>query len=779
MGRGRGGNRTAGPLTTDVTFRIFDKDGTPVGQTVKPGVTLEAGESRTVTADAIPIEGFGKDKMWTPDNPYLYTLKVITSGDTCEIRVGMRTFCYDPETKLPMLNGEVYYLRGTNICMGRFFEDASRGDHPWDEDWARALLQQFKDVNWQVARSCVGFMPEMWYDLCDEMGFMIMDEYPYWQLGGDSADPDNCSVDTLAEEAAAWIYERGNHACVIAWDMQNESPNSEKTSQVIRRVRGLDPQNRPWDNGWGADHSTETDSLESHVYFNGGLNNYHYRMERLNQESNQQASTYTDNTLSNPVILNEYCWLWLDREGYPTTLTTECWDYLLPGATPEQRQTYYADWLAAETEFWREGRFYAGVLQFCGLGYSNMERKGETSDLLMPDLTVPQFSPYLAQRLRSAFAPVGVVIRNFSEQVTPGMSVTLPVVLLNDEAEAVTLTVDLVLTRDGEEISRQSKEYTVPAAGKVTQEFSLVMPEEEGVYQVSAQYIRNGETISSVRKWNSVTEDRGIANGKPVTASSDFTWLGVRYLPEYVNDADSSTRWGSNHGYDPQWITIDLEKVYDITRVRLNWETAYASGYQIQVSDDNLNFETIHRGGASSSGEQVLELTGRGRYIRMLATDFATEWGCSLYDFEVWGTPYADPGQSAADALMERIRALPDIVTAENQAAVKAVIDEYDAAPDGVKALLSDEAKLRVEAARTALEAFRNPPTTRPTGSNPSTEPDETTGTQGSSGATNAPEPTHTGPSTGQTALPVALPLAVCGAVLLGVFLPAFRRKRT
>lgn len=32
----------------------------------------------------------------------------------------MRTFGFDPETKLPMLNGEVHYLRGTNIVMGRF-----------------------------------------------------------------------------------------------------------------------------------------------------------------------------------------------------------------------------------------------------------------------------------------------------------------------------------------------------------------------------------------------------------------------------------------------------------------------------------------------------------------------------------------------------------------------------------------------------------------------------------------------------------------------------------
>lgn len=761
-------NRSAGTLTTDVIFQILDREGTLVGQAAETGVVLKAGEDRTVTAGDILIDGIGRDKWWTPDNPYLYTVRVITSGDTYETRVGMRTFCYDPETKLPMLNGEVYYLRGTNICMGRFYEDASRGDHPWDEDWARALLQQFKEVNWEVARSAVGFLPEMWYDLCDEMGFMIMDEYPYWQLGGDGADPDNCSVDTLAEEAVAWIYERGNHACVIAWDMQNESPNSEKTSEVIRRVRSLDPQNRPWDNGWGADHSTETDSLESHVYFNGSINNYHFNLGQLNQQSNQQASTYTDNTLPNPVILNEYCWLWLDREGYPTTLTTECWDYLLPGATPEERQVYYADWLAAETEFWREGRFYAGVLQFCGLGYSNSQRKGETSDLLMPDLTVPRFQPYMAERLKSAFAPVGIVIHNYTERVTPGMSMTLPVALLNDESEDVILTVELVLTRDGEEISRQSKEYIVPAAGKVTKEFTVTVPDEEGNYQVTARYTRDGETVSSIRKWTCAAEDRGIATGKPVTASSDFTWQGVRYLPEYANDADSTTRWASNHGYAPQWITVDLEAVYDITKVRLNWETAYASGYQIQVSDDNVHFTTVYTGGASSAGEQVVELTGRGRYIRMLATDFGTQWGCSLYDFEIWGIPYAVSGQPEADALTARIKDLPDTVTRENQAEIQAVIDDYDAATDEVKSLIPEQAKEKLETLRKALEEFGKP--SQPTASTDPSMPGEST-----SGTTTTVQPAEPGPVTGRTAWPAAALLLALGA---GATVAAGVRKR-
>ena len=65
-------------------------------------------------------------------NPFLYEIEVITNGDTYSDRFGMRTFYFDPETKLPMLNGKVHYLNGTNIAMNRFYEDLLRADHPFD-----------------------------------------------------------------------------------------------------------------------------------------------------------------------------------------------------------------------------------------------------------------------------------------------------------------------------------------------------------------------------------------------------------------------------------------------------------------------------------------------------------------------------------------------------------------------------------------------------------------------------------------------------------------------
>ena len=71
-----------------------------------------------------------------------------------------------------------------------------------------------------------------------------------------------------------------------------------------------------------------------------------------------------------PIIINEYCWLWLNRDGSPTCLTDKVYESILGmNSTTEQRRQIHARYVAALTEFWRCQRKCAGVLHFCGLGY--------------------------------------------------------------------------------------------------------------------------------------------------------------------------------------------------------------------------------------------------------------------------------------------------------------------------------------------------------------------------------------------------------------------------
>ena len=103
-------------------------------------------------------------------------------------------------------------------------------------------------MNWNSARYCIGFPPEQWYDVADELGFLIQDEFPIWYVG-ENAVPRELRSEELAREYAEWMQERWNHPCVAIWDAQNETITAE-TGKAIRAVRGLDLSHRPWDNGW-------------------------------------------------------------------------------------------------------------------------------------------------------------------------------------------------------------------------------------------------------------------------------------------------------------------------------------------------------------------------------------------------------------------------------------------------------------------------------------------------------------------------------------------------
>ena len=91
-------------------------------------------------------------RLWSPEDPFLYELKLSTGADAVRVRFGMRSFRFDPQTKRAVLNGKPYLMRGTNVCIYRFFEDSLRGDRPWRAEWVRRLHQKFKSMHWNSIR---------------------------------------------------------------------------------------------------------------------------------------------------------------------------------------------------------------------------------------------------------------------------------------------------------------------------------------------------------------------------------------------------------------------------------------------------------------------------------------------------------------------------------------------------------------------------------------------------------------------------------------------------
>jgi hypothetical protein len=126
-----------------------------------------------------------------------------------------------------------------------------------------------------------------------------------------------------------------------------------------------------------------------------------------------------------------------------------------------------------------------------------------------------------------------------------------------------------------------------------------------------------------------------LSQGMPTTASS---LESSAYPASNATDGSLTTRWSSAFS-DPQWLQVDLGSTATISQLVLDWETAYAAAFQIQTSNDAANWTTIYSTTTGTGGSQTLNVTGTGRYVRMYGTARATQWGYSLWEFQVYGTP--------------------------------------------------------------------------------------------------------------------------------------------
>ena len=575
---------------------------------------------------AIPIRNC---RLWSPEDPFLYELEARGEADVLRTRFGMRTFRLDRATGRAILNGRPYFMRGSNVTLYRFFEDAERGDKPWREEWVRRLHQAFRAMHWNSLRYCIGFPPEMWYRVADEEGFLIQDEFPIWNMGPKPGDFDG---DELASEYAEWMQERWNHPCVVVWDACNET-NSPETGKAIRKVRGLDFSNRPWDNGW-APPVDPADSLELHPYH---FQNQHYKLANIAGDAGTLGWTPGG---KNPIIVNEYGWLWLNRDGTPTTLTRDLYRNLLgASSTTEQRRELYARYLAAETEFWRGHRACAAVLHFCAVGYSRPD--GQTSDH-WTDVEKLIWEPEFLKYVRDSFAPVGLMIDAWAAEYPPGAARAFPVVVINDLYEDWKGEVRVRLLRDGAAVQEKSQACDVPALGERKLTFEIAVPAQTGKYQLEAALVKPGaDPVRSLRDFSVLTDverqaRQGLAVGKPVKASSSIARDGAT-SPESAVDGRPETRWSSEFS-DPQWLAVDLGKAERIACVVLDWEGAYAKAYAIEVSNDGETWKEVHRTEKGKGGSEEIRFAPvEARWVRMTGTKRATEFGYSLWEMRVYG----------------------------------------------------------------------------------------------------------------------------------------------
>ena len=164
-------------------------------------------------------------------------------------------------------------------------------------------------------------------------------------------------------------------------------------------------------------------------------------------------------------------------------------------------------------------------------------------------------------------------------------------------------------------------------------------------------------------------------------------------------DGKTNTRWESEQGVDDEWILVDLGKKYSVSGVKLIWEAAYGKKYKIQVSEDKNTWQDAYDQASGSGGTENLTFPTpmEGRYVKMYGIQRATQWGYSLYEFEVYGTAVVNREDLQTSINNTKILRGSKVVGSANGNVPQSAVDDLQAAIDVAQNVYSNPAATQIQ----------------------------------------------------------------------------------
>ena len=118
------------------------------------------------------------------------------------------------------------------------------------------------------------------------------------------------------------------------------------------------------------------------------------------------------------------------------------------------------------------------------------------------------------------------------------------------------------------------------------------------------------------------------SEGSSATASSGNAALAI--------DGDNGTRWESAQTDDETW-TLDMGQARTFSRIKINWEGAYAKEFTLSISNDGESWSSLYvETNLTQAGWQTIDVDETtARYIQYHGTKRATGYGQSFWEFQV------------------------------------------------------------------------------------------------------------------------------------------------
>ncbi|MDF7824795.1 glycoside hydrolase family 2 TIM barrel-domain containing protein [Pontiellaceae bacterium B12227] len=241
-------NTTGKMQRVDVEVSIVDPRGKEVAKQSRP---VKA------TSGKIQVSGFklqvAAPLRWEVDSPHLYKsivkLKVAgRTADTAITRFGFRDVEWKPESGM-WLNGKNVKLQG--VCN---HQDAGALGAAVPDKVLRFRIEQLKAMGCNAIRTSHNPQTPVFYDLCDEIGMLVMDEiFDGW---GKKAKQDygaHFFKEWWQRDLTDWIKRDRNHPCVVIYSVGNET-HGQVAKDLVALCHELDPT-RPVTSGHsGSEH---------------------------------------------------------------------------------------------------------------------------------------------------------------------------------------------------------------------------------------------------------------------------------------------------------------------------------------------------------------------------------------------------------------------------------------------------------------------------------------------------------------------------------------------
>jgi len=246
------------------------------------GKEVSNATSKTILDDNLEVEQFcnvENPALWSPDSPNIYSLEsvIMVDGvvkDRYTTPFGIRS--------IEMRGSKGFFLNGKSIKFKGLSNHHAAGavGSAVPNDVLYRRLKLLKEMGCNALRTAHNpFSPEF-YELCDTMGFMVMDEaFDGWWNPKAKFDYGNYFEEWWKQDLTDFMKRDRNHPSVVIWSVGNEvhkfKPEEQKT--LVDFTRKMD-NTRPITQGRGYSAPyIDIAGFNGHGEFKGTLEKYHIK----------------------------------------------------------------------------------------------------------------------------------------------------------------------------------------------------------------------------------------------------------------------------------------------------------------------------------------------------------------------------------------------------------------------------------------------------------------------------------------------------------------------